>query len=118
MVNTEKLNAYIAKAGTTWEGLREEIGLPETVEQFADEFETETSVDTLTCLTIALNIPANQIGLVFFAPAEYDEYEQPRLSELEDYGDILSEIFHGLSVKLKHKLIDEAYRLQDAAAAQ
>ncbi len=118
MVNTAKLNEYVEKSGRSWaEHAREIGGIPENMQTFAENFENEASADDVSSLVSALNIPACQIGLVFFAPAEYGE-GGPRLATLKDFGDALAELFHGLSVKSRVKLMGEAFRLQDEEAAQ
>lgn len=121
MVNTAKLNEYVVKSGRSWaEHARDIGGIPEDIEVFAEhfeDFENGTTADDVSALVAALDIPACQIGLVFFAPAEYGE-GGPRLATLKDFGDALAELFHGLSVKSRVKLMGEAFRLQDEEAAQ
>ena len=119
MVNTAKLNAYIEKAGTTWEELAKDGGgFPDTLQNFADYFLLNASADDIEWLAERLGIPSYQIGLVFFAPEEYGNEERPHLAELKDFGDALAELFHGLSVKSRVKLIGEAFKIQDEEAAQ
>lgn len=119
MVNIEKLSKYIAKAGTTWETIAQDCGgLPETLEIFAETFENDAKAEDVAVIADALQIPAHQIGLVFFAPEEYDQSERPQLAALKDFGDAVAEIFAGLSVKSRTKLLSLAYELQEAEAEE
>lgn len=119
MVNTEKLSKYIAKAGTTWEEIVRNFGsLPETLEIFAENFENDAKAEDIALIASEARIPAHQIGLVFFAPEEYDQSERPQLAALKDFGDAVAEIFAGLSVKSRTKLLSLAYELQEAEAEE
>ena len=118
MVNTAKLNAYIEKAGTTWEKLAKDGGgLPDTLQNFADYFPLNASADDVVWLADRLEIPSYQIGLVFFAPEEYGNETYPHLVELRD-GDAMAEIYAGLSLKSRAKRLSLAFELQDAKAEE
>ena len=119
MVNTEKLSKYIAKAGTTWEEIAQDCGgFPETLEIFAENFENDAKAEDIVLIASKARIPSCQIGLVFFAPEEYDHSERPQLAELKDSGDAVAEIFSGLSVKSRTKLLSLAFELQEAEAKE
>ena len=119
MVNTAKLKNYIDKANRSWFEIEKDIGgLPLSMEEFAEKFESDISANQITVIAEYCKIPASQIGLVFFAPAWYDEDERPHLDDLNEFDDVLADIFHGLSVRSRTKLMGEAFKLQDQEAAQ
>lgn len=136
MVNTEKLLAYVEAAGTTWEALTADIGgIPSDLHEFAELFERDASVNTLATLIDYLNIPAADVGLVFFAPVEFDENEEAHLTELEDPEDVIVDrmrgmhsalkeegaelfrIFSMLGVRERHDLMSAAFELEEKAGA-
>lgn len=118
MVNTEKLSKYIAKAGTTWEEIAQDCGgLPATLQSFAEKFEEKAKAEDIVLIASKARIPAYQIGLVFFAPEEYGLETHPHLVELRD-GDAMAEIYAGLSVKSRTKLLSLAFELQEAEAKE
>ena len=69
MVNTEKLSGYLKKAGQTWEAIVDNCGgLPATLQEFAETFDEHAKAEDVVLIAGEANIPACQIGLVFFAP--------------------------------------------------
>lgn len=118
MVNTEKLSKYIEKAGTTWEALVNNVGgLPTTLQRFAETFDEKAKAEDVYLIASELKIPAYQIGLVFFAPEQCGDDGYPCLAELRD-GDAMAEIYAGLSVKSRTKLLSLAFELQEAEAKE
>ena len=118
MVNTEKLSKYIEKAGTTWEALVNNFGgLPATLQRFAETFDEKAKAEDVYLIASELKIPACQIGLVFFAHEQYGDDGHPHLAELRD-GDAMAEIYAGLSVKSRTKLLSLAFELQEAEAEE
>lgn len=112
MVNVSKLEQYMEKRGYTWESLNKEIGgLPATIEEFASSFEDEATADVITSISGYLRIPSHAIGMVFFAPAWYDDLGKPHLDDLSDYGDYLIDLFDQLELKQQHKLWGAAIAL-------
>lgn len=134
MVNTEKLLAYVEAAGTTWEALTADIGgITADLHEFAELFERDASVNILATLIDYLNIPSADVGLVFFPPVEFDENEEPHLTELKDPEDILVDrmrgmhklhkddvcelvrIFSALGMRERHSLLSTAFELEEKA---
>ena len=111
MVNVSKLEEYMEKKGYTWDSINKEIGgLPSTIDEFASSFEDQATADTITALSNYLQIPAHAIGLVFFAPAYYDE-RGAHLDSLDDYGDYLIDLFDQLDLRQQHKIFGVALAL-------
>lgn len=134
MVNTEKLLAYVEAAGTTWEALVADVGgIDEDLQEFAELFENDASVNTLALLIDYLNIPAADVGLVFFAPVNFDENEEPHLAELQEPEDVVADrmrdmqqpikeeaaelfrIFCSLDVRSRHELMSAAFSIEERA---
>lgn len=115
MVNTEKLSKYIEKAGTTWEALVKNFGgLPATLQRFAETFDEKAKAEDVYLIASELKIPAHQIGLVFFAPEQYDDDGHPQLAPLKEAGDGMVEVFASLSVRSQTKVLSLAFELQEA----
>lgn len=116
MVNIELLNKYVTDKGLTWKEVAAEIGgLPLELEEFAENFENNAGADQIAAIAEFCAIPSSQIGMVFFAPAWYDEHEIPHLADLADYSDILVDTVRSLSDRDVHKIIGLAFYLQDEA---
>lgn len=136
MVNTEKLLAYIEAAGTTWEEIARDAGhYPDTIQKFASTFANEATADDVLDLVVRLEIPACQVGLVFFAPECYklDENGHPQPAELEDPEDVVADrmrdmqqpikeeaaelfrIFCSLDVRSRHELMSAAFSIEERA---
>ena len=118
MIRIDTLNKYIEKSGRSWQEIAQEIGgIPETVEAFAEKL-PDLKADALEAIALALNMPASVAGFAFFAePAQDPNSQNPDCitgaAEPDNYHDELLQIFDGLDVRAKHKLLQLAYDLQD-----
>lgn len=115
MINTQRMQEHLNANHTTWKELAADIGgIPSDLQTFADTFEDEATADTIAAIVAGLDIPAAEIGPTFFAPAEYDENDAAyHPAEPEAEADVLEQIFHGLDLKHRVRLVTYAFRLQD-----